>query len=71
MVPVDEEIEIPEGRFGEIDQEVTVPPEEVGVWSLIAVLRTRLKVLGEYDTEGTERPPVNIASVVDCSSSAG
>jgi hypothetical protein len=47
MVPVDDEIEIPEGRLGEIDQDVTEPPVEVGVWSLIAVLRTRLKVLGE------------------------
>jgi hypothetical protein len=47
MVPVDEDIEIPEGSDGEIDQEVTAPPVEVGDWAFIAVLRTKLNVLGE------------------------
>jgi|SaaInlV_120m_DNA_3_1039746.scaffolds.fasta_scaffold61079_1 hypothetical protein len=36
----------PEGREGDTDQEVTVP-DTVGVWTLMAVSRTRLNVLGE------------------------
>ena len=36
----------PDGREGDIDQEVTVP-DTVGVWTLIAVSMTRLNVLGE------------------------
>jgi hypothetical protein len=47
MVPVDEEIEIPDGSVGEIVQEVTAPPVEVGDWVFIAVFRTKLNVLGE------------------------
>ena len=37
MVPVDESIDRPVGKFGEIDQATTSPPREVGVTSVIAI----------------------------------
>ena len=37
MVPVEESIDKPVGRFGEIDQVTTAPPSDVGVTSVIAM----------------------------------
>ena len=37
IVPVEESIASPVGKFGEIDQVTTSPPREVGVTSVIAI----------------------------------
>ena len=37
MVPVEESIERPLGKFGEMDQVTTEPPSEVGVTSVMVV----------------------------------
>ena len=41
----------PVGSVGEADQEVTVPPLEVGVTDVMALLIVKVKELGLYDTE--------------------
>ena len=51
MVPVDVSKERPDESAGYIDQEVTVPPLEVGVTDVMALLIVKVKALGLYDTE--------------------
>jgi hypothetical protein len=51
MVPVDVSKERPDESAGYIDQEVTVPPLEVGVTDVMALLIVKVKELGLYDTE--------------------
>ena len=48
MAPVEESMERPAGSEGETDQEVTVPPLEVGVTVVIAVPLVNVKLLGLY-----------------------
>ena len=51
MAPVEVEKERPAGRVAEIDQEVTVPPLEVGVTVVMAVFLVNVRVLGLYVTD--------------------
>ena len=46
MAPVDESRERPAGSEGETDQEVTVPPLEVGVTVVMAVPLVRVNEAG-------------------------
>ena len=46
IAPVEVEKESPAGRVAEIDQEVTVPPLEVGVTVVMAVFLVNVRVLG-------------------------
>ena len=46
MAPVEVEKERPDGRVAEIDQEVTVPPLEVGVTVVMVVSLVNVRVLG-------------------------
>ena len=46
MAPVDESRESPAGSDGETDQDVTVPPLEVGVTVVMAVPLVKVKVFG-------------------------
>ena len=46
MAPVDESIERPDGREGETDQDVTVPPLEVGVTVVMAAFLLNVSELG-------------------------
>ena len=46
IAPVEVEKERPAGRVEEIDQEVTVPPLEVGVTVVMAVFFVNVRVLG-------------------------
>ena len=46
IAPVELSIDSPEGRVGETDQEVTVPPLDVGVIVVIATPLVRVIVLG-------------------------
>ena len=46
IAPVEVEKERPAGRVEEIDQEVTVPPLEVGVTVVMAVFLVNVRVLG-------------------------
>ena len=48
MAPVEESRDNPAGKDGETDQEVIVPPLEVGVAVVIAVPFVNVNVLGEY-----------------------
>lgn len=51
MVPVEVSKERPDESAGDIDQEVTVPPLEVGVTAVIPLFIVKVKELGLYDTE--------------------
>ena len=51
MAPFEESSDSPAGREGETDQEVTVPPLEVGVAVVIAVPLVRLNEFGLYVRE--------------------
>ena len=51
IAPVEVEKERPAGRVAEIDQEVTVPPLEVGVTVFMAVFLVKVRVLGLYVTD--------------------
>jgi len=51
IAPVEVEKERPAGRVAEIDQEVTVPPLEVGVTVVMAVFLVNVRVLGLYVTD--------------------
>ena len=51
IAPVEVEKESPAGRVAEIDQEVTVPPLEVGVTVVMAVFLVNVRVLGLYVTD--------------------
>ena len=46
IAPVELSIDNPEGRVGETDQEVTVPPLDVGVIVVIATPLVKVIVLG-------------------------
>ena len=76
MAPVEESIERPEGRDGETDHDVTVPPLDVGVTAVMAVFLTKDNELGLYVmddgamsltamvTEAVVLPPVLLAVIV-------
>ena len=51
MAPLEESSESPAGSEGETDQEVTVPPLEVGVTVVIAVPLVSVNEFGLYDKE--------------------
>ncbi len=52
MTPVEESMASPEGRDGETDQPVTVPPVDVGVAVVIAVPFVSVNEFGLYETFG-------------------
>ena len=76
MAPFEESSERPAGREGETDQEVTVPPLDVGVAVVIAVPLVRLNEFGLYvkdegaislttiSTSAVVLPPVLVAVTV-------
>ena len=70
IAPVDVDNERPDGREGEIDQDVTVPVTD-GVTVFIAVPCVKENVFGEYEIDGADRPEVDIGAGGSEASSAG
>ena len=64
--PFEVSIDSPAGNEGETDQEVTVPPLEVGVTVVIAVPLVRLNVFGLYvrDDGATSLTTISTSAVV-------
>ena len=64
--PFEVSIDSPVGSEGETDQEVTVPPLEVGVTVVIAVPLVRLNVFGLYvrDDGATSLTTISTSAVV-------